>query len=73
MLSRQRTIKPSGSVKAATAKSENFGVRRNAALDAVVVIFTVTPAVCAPSRVTLLGEGVQVDFDGAPVQLMLTA
>ncbi len=69
---RENTIRPIGNVKAATEKNRNFGVRSNAALAAVVMMFIVTAAVSAPSSVTLLDEGVQVDFDGAPVQVRST-
>ena len=41
-------------------------------LAAVVLRFIVMAAVSEPSRVTLFAEGVQVDFDGAPLQLTFT-
>jgi len=70
LLVRENAIRPIGSVKPAT--KGKTGARREASVAALVPTVTVTMPPCKPSRLTVLGEGAQLDCGGAPVLLMVT-
>ena len=69
---RENASRAIGKVTAITLEKDEAWCGRSTAIAEPVLTFTVTAAVIVPSSVTLLGEGVQVDSDGAPVQLMFT-